>query len=63
MINVAAVMTAIRIELNRQNQLSKHDALCVYADNDDGWTIGVDGILDVQALAVAVVKRIEETNL
>lgn len=63
MIDIPTVMVAIRTELNRQNDLAKHDALCVYRDDDDGWTMGLDGVLDVQALAVAVVKRIEEINV
>ncbi len=60
MIDVGGVMKAIRVELNRQAQLSRADGLYVYGDNDEGWTIGVDGQLDIQALAVEIVREIEK---
>lgn len=62
MIDIGSVMQTIRAELNRQAQESKADGLYVYGDNDEGSTIGVDGMLDIQALAVEIVRNIELTE-
>lgn len=51
---VQIVKTSIYTELYRQSQLNKSDTVYVYAESTN--TIGVDGTLNVDELALAIIS-------
>ncbi len=57
-----AMVSAIKAELERQSQLPHQGAVSLYNDDGDA-TIGVDGVLDMQALADAMLSAFSKYHL
>lgn len=58
----ARLIEVIKEELNRQGQISKSCGLYIYGDDESNEEIGVDGMLDLQQFADAILKFIEESR-